>query len=431
MVNRRAQITAVLVVALTALAGASVVVVQPATKASSVVSAPRAERSVAADTTGPAVTITSRASADATSHDSDGGHGGSKPVGPMTGPPLPDGEPLVTDMVAMAVYCDDAGVVESACSYAYYKAYAEAYGVKASFVDIEALKVADRTFIPWCHHAYHSVGQAAPSLMTVTEALAISTPLCQAGYIHGVVQAWSTSVTPEEARVKADTLCAPLEVEGKSPMVPLCGHGLGHALAILHPLDVIAAATLCAPLHAEIAAGCLEGVIMEFAGKDLATTEIRAELGSAPKDSVTPAQRAELCVKIPESLRDHCYMRAFQLWDDVIEDGAAYSQRCEAGGTKQRLVNCGRAFGDFSFWTKDPLTIESSPEVLVARWEPCATLTNTVIADACRVGVVETLWRDEPIAGAPLTTVCPYFPAWGQEQCAEGEKLALTTRLIS
>ena len=170
---------------------------------------------------------------------------------------------------------------------------------------------------------------------------------------------------------------------------------------------------------------------MEFAGKDHTTVGIRAALDSAPKDSVTPTQRVELCVAIPESLRDHCYMRAFQLWDDVIDDGAAYSQRCEAGGTKLRLVNCGRAFGDFSFWMKDPLTIESSPEALVARWEPCATLTNTVIADACRVGVVETMWRDEPLVGAPLTTVCPYFPAWGQELCAEGENRALTARLIA
>lgn len=354
-------------------------------------------------------------------------------------PPPADELPVGTDspvdasttMAELTSWCEPEGLTGTDCSFAYWDDFTRTHGVRAAFDDIEALKAADRDFIPLCHHAYHAVGQTAPELFTVPEALDMSTPLCQAGYIHGVVQTWTSSVTPAEAREQAPVLCDPLRAaaDGES-LANLCAHGVGHALAIHFPGDIYGTADICAPLETSIAAACFEGILMEYAGKDHATVDIRAELGSVPADAMTDEIRATLCETVDARLQEHCYLKAFQLWDDIGRDAELFAQRCQAAPTEEAFKNCGRAFADMTFWDTWP-TIEDPPEEIAVTLAGCDVLADSVLVTACYEMMIQLLWRDEPLEGAPVETVCPGMPDWALASCEQGEELALLTRSIA
>lgn len=350
-------------------------------------------------------------------------------AGPATtAVPGSDTPPSTTDLPTTASirsWCETEGVDQVECTFKFFHDLTMNEGVPAAIETVEAMKVADRDFIPECHHAYHGVGQAGPELMSARDALLLSTPLCQAGYIHGVVQLWTTQVSAEELRVQSRDFCTVLRGAGRS-MEAFCGHGIGHALSLQFPTDIFDVADMCADTNG-IESACLEGAIMEFGGSDHVTSHIKDDLGVSPPDSLTQDQRERLCEVAQENMRDRCYQKIFMLWDDVWNDGPAFASRCERAEEQAHRDGCIRSYGEVSMYSSWPLDVTDPDDKLNAALAPCAELRED-LRGTCWEGLIETLWRDQPLEGAPRETICDVFPAEVLQACRNGEEAALIAR---
>lgn len=379
---------------------------------------------------GPARPVTASVTASVTAIDRgvvDGAASASSPVSPA---PLLDRDTEPRDdlptLATMASWCAGRDLDDDMCSYTFFADYAASHGIEESIGVVEEMKSAERDFIPLCHSAYHSIGQTAPTVMDASDALLLSTQACQAGYIHGVIQIWATQITAEELSVQAPEFCTPLRTPALDVMFPFCGHGLGHAISLRYPESISKVAQICEGTTG-VESPCLEGAIMEFGGSDHVTINIKEELGVDPTASLTQDQRENLCSWVPDLMRDRCWQKIFMLWSDVYDDGPAFVERCARADTPAHVTGCIRSFGELAFYEAAPLSVTDSPEELSAALEPCQALTNAMHT-TCYAGLIETLWRDEPLTGAPVDTVCPSLPNAAREGCVEGETAALIAR---
>ena len=308
------------------------------------------------------------------------------------------------ELAAIRQWCADKAVVDSECSFEYFtdkltSASDPRAAIKATIAEISALKLKDDLFIPECHHAFHAVGQAAPRLIGVIESLRATPDVeCQGGMVHGVVQTWSQEASDEEVERDYATLC---NEYATGNVRSFCAHGIGHAIAVHFPDDVLKTTMMCDKMYEyDTAEGCVTGTVMEFGGSDFVTVAISRSLGKTrAKDSVTEEQRMTLCQSLPERLQDACSEKVFQLFRDLMPEPEKLMKLCDALNVKSSVPmreNCGYSIGEVAVSAKGLVTIMDEDAKITDYYTPCTKIPSD-LADICTKGFIESLMRDVPL----------------------------------
>lgn len=116
-----------------------------------------------------------------------------------------------------------------------------------------------------CHAPMHALGQSAyKSSRSLSDALAVTNPVCQGGYQHGVFDAWGETLTPgspDLARLaQAAALC---DHAPAGDARYLCFDGFGHVAWRTGSTMVRAAQACLHSLTREGRLGCMAGIVMD------------------------------------------------------------------------------------------------------------------------------------------------------------------------
>lgn len=295
-------------------------------------------------------------------------------------------------------------MVDSECSFEYFNDILAKPGdplskIKSVINQISSLKIEDDLFIPECHHAFHAVGQSAPRMVGVKDAL-LATPdvECQGGMVHGVIQTWSQDSKSETIASDYSTVC---NVYPQGNLRAFCAHGVGHAIGVHFPENIIKTTLMCDAMYQyDTADGCVTGTIMEFGGSDFVTVEISKTLGKPrAKDSVTEQQKLDLCTSLPERLWEQCSYKVFQLFRDLMPKPDSLMVLCNHMGKTGReslRKNCAYSIGEVAVSAKGLVTILDSNERISDFFSPCMNIPSELLSD-CTRGFIETLMRDVPL----------------------------------
>lgn len=340
------------------------------------------------------------------------------------------------ELAAIRQWCADESVVDSECSFEYFTkklttASDPRVAIKSAIAEISALKLKDDLFIPECHHAFHAVGQAAPRLIGVVEALKATPDVeCQGGMVHGVVQTWSQESSDEEVARDYATLC---NTYATGNVRSFCAHGIGHAIGVHFPDDVLKTTMMCDKMYEyETADGCVTGTVMEFGGSDFVTVEISRSLGKTrAKDSVTEEQRLNLCPSLPERLQDACSQKVFQLFRDLMPEPEKLMKLCDAIDVKSSIPmreNCGYSIGEVAVSAKGLVTVMDDDTKIADYFAPCTKIPSD-LADVCTKGFIESLMRDVPLNNnRTYKNPCQALPASVGKACEAANESAKQAR---
>lgn len=326
------------------------------------------------------------------------------------------------------------GDYKTECTYKFWKQFAPLFGPVESFRAVTRERAAHPDFIPECHHAMHAIGQAAFTEYGSFAALRLSDSTCQGGYVHGVIQEWTLAYTGEE---QVATVCEPTKgIDGNDRTYSMCGHGLGHAVALRYPSSMTEAILVCERDASEaLRSACVTGAVMEFAGGDHVTLGLQAELASSPKDHVKPSDYISGCnaLKLPDT-RHACWSWQHMLVPDVEkENPSTYAKSCAGATDPSDFSVCVSRWAEYATYH---IGITSLRDPDIARkatkgFEGCAALSSDQeIVTNCQARLVENLWRDEPLASSQKS-FCPDMPERFRPACLAGEKQAETTRLAA
>lgn len=340
------------------------------------------------------------------------------------------------DLIVIRQWCVDRSVIDSKCAFEYFteklmSAADPRAGISAAIKEINSLKLKDDLFIPECHHAFHAIGQAAPKLIGVIDALKATPDVeCQGGMVHGVVQTWSLDSSDEEVKRDYATLC---NAYPTGNLRAFCAHGIGHAIGVHFPDDVLKTTMMCDKMFEyETADGCVTGTVMEFGGSDFVTVAISKALGKTrAKDSVTEEQRLELCPSLPERLQDACSEKVFQLFRDLMPEPENLMKICDALNVKSSIPmreNCGYSIGEVAVSAKGLVVIMDDDAKIADSFAPC-TKIPTDLADACTKGFIESLMRDVPLNNNRVyKNPCQALPAFVSKACEAANESAKNSR---
>lgn len=136
-----------------------------------------------------------------------------------------------------------------------------ASGAEASFAYAEKQMAQNSSFAHDCHPLLHDLGHEAYHYYgSFAAAMGHASEICDAGYVHGVVEEYFTS-TPHAADAIASS-CPAAAAEDLHEWQ--CFHGLGHGAMLISGEQVDAAIPLCERLSGSFAKGaCVNGAFME------------------------------------------------------------------------------------------------------------------------------------------------------------------------
>ena len=340
------------------------------------------------------------------------------------------------ELAVIRQWCADKAVIDSECSFEYFtdkltSASDPRAAIKATISEISALKLKDDLFIPECHHAFHAIGQAAPKLIGVIDSLKATPDVeCQGGMVHGVVQTWSLDSSDEEVKRDYATLC---NTYPTGNLRAFCAHGIGHAIGVHFPDDVLKTTMMCDKMFEyETADGCVTGTVMEFGGSDFVTVAISKALGKTrAKDSVTEEQRLALCPSLPERLQDACSEKVFQLFRDLMVEPENLMKLCDALNVKSSIPmreNCGYSIGEVAVSAKGLVTIMDEDAKITEYYTPCTKIPSD-LADICTKGFIESLMRDVPLNNNRVyKNPCQALPAFVSKACEAANESAKDSR---
>jgi len=340
------------------------------------------------------------------------------------------------ELAVIRQWCADEAVIDSECSFEYFTDKLTSSpdpraAIKAAIAEISALKLKDDLFIPECHHAFHAIGQAAPKLIGVIDALRATPDVeCQGGMVHGVVQTWSLDSSDEEVKRDYATLC---NTYPTGNLRAFCAHGIGHAIGVHFPDDVLKTTMMCDKMFEyETADGCVTGTVMEFGGSDFVTVAISRSLGKTrAKDSVTEEQRLKLCPSLPERLQDACSEKVFQLFRDLMPEPENLMKLCDALDVKSSIPmreNCGYSIGEVAVSAKGLVTIMDEDAKITEYYAPCTKIPSD-LADICTKGFIESLMRDVPLNNNRVyKNPCQALPVSVSKACEAANESAKSSR---
>lgn len=197
--------------------------------------------------------------------------------------------------------CQSASIETASCWEQYVTYVTNQRGVPAALTEIKQLSRRDHLVESECHQLTHTVGRTAfTKIGSAIDALKFTSPLCNSGYPHGVIEAAITALPPAELRKELPTFCAP---DGRYRPYSFdhhnCAHGVGHGIATQEKEDVFASTPYCDVLSDpwEVQS-CYGGVFMQKVIGDIngASSDAHAD------DPVWP------CDVVPAIQKDACYM---------------------------------------------------------------------------------------------------------------------------
>lgn len=324
------------------------------------------------------------------------------------------------------------GDYKTECTYKFWKQFAPLFGPLASFRAVVKERATRPDFIPECHHAMHAIGQAAFREYGSFAALRLSDSSCQGGYVHGIIQEWTLAFTGEE---QVATVCEPTKgINGDNRTYSMCGHGLGHAVALRFPTSYTEALRVCEKdASPELRSACATGVVMEFAGGDHVTLGLQAELASAPKNNLKPSDVASGCnvLKDAES-RNGCWGWHHMLVPDAEKKNpSTYAKNCEAASSVPAdYAICVSRWAEYATYHLGISSVRD-PEIgskITVGFEGCASLTEDAsIVEACQIRLVDNIWRDEPLT-SKVPSFCQSVSSKFRDVCLKGEAGSMETR---
>lgn len=317
---------------------------------------------------------------------------------------------------------------KTTCTYRFWTTFAPLFGPVASYRAVLKERENYPNYIQECHHAMHAIGQAAFSALGSYAALRLGDDSCQGGYVHGILQQWTLSGRGEDG---VQTVCLPTTPGSKA--YAMCGHGLGHAVALRYPTSLTQALKVCeqaAPK--DLIGACADGAVMEYSGKDHVTVGIQAVSASRPKDYVTEKDRYNACeVLTDDAGRRSCWEWVHMLIDDSKKDDpTTYAKLCEGATRKGDRDACLVRWVEKATYSvgivspRDPQVASKTLPV----FEGCEKLSkDRAVVLACQTQLVSNIWRDEPLS-SPATSFCPALPERFREGCVLGDARAAEVR---
>ena len=307
------------------------------------------------------------------------------------------------------------------CAYRFWTWAAPQLGSKKAYDIALQARLDDKEFSAECHHSMHAIGQYAFKELGSYTALKIGSELCQGGYQHGVVQQWTASGTGIE---EIPTLCDPV-VDTASHARAICGHGLGHAMALRMPESVTKALTTCETIMApDLRSPCVAGAVMEFSGKDHVTEGVQKSIGVVPSSYVTEEDRAGACeVLTTPIVRNVCWRWLHYMWDEeVSSDPSNYERFCRKASHQEDHDTCMATWAEWAAFhlgintVRDPKIVEKT-SVGFAGCEKLSTRKADI--DKCQILIVALIWQDEPLS-SETKSFCEDMEAKFQETCRLG-----------
>lgn len=323
----------------------------------------------------------------------------------------------------MLAWCNDKTPVKDhvSCAYRFWTwATPQLGSVKAYNTALQA-RIEDKKFSAECHHSMHAIGQYAFQELGSYTALKIGSELCQGGYQHGVVQQWTASGTGID---EIPTLCDPV-VDTVSRARAVCGHGLGHAMALRMPESMTQALKTCETIMAnDLKSPCVAGAVMEFSGRDNVTDGIRELIGVAPTSYVTDDDRVGACEVLTKAVvRNVCWKWLHYMWDvDVSSDPSNYENLCRKASHQADHDTCMSTWAEWAAFHLDINTVRDPKiaEKTSVGFAGCEKLSSRETdVRKCQILIVALIWQDEPLS-SETKSFCPAMAVKFQETCTLG-----------
>ena len=234
-----------------------------------------------------------------------------------------------------------------------------------------------------CHQLVHRIGRDAGAELGI-DAFEEGTPLCAAGYYHGVTEAIMDEIGAEEAIARATEVCAELrEADPHSADHYNCVHGMGHGFMRLYARDVFDSLHGCDAL----AEGwerekCYSGVFMENL----------AEVDNLDAEYLDPERPLYPCTEVARRYKPPCYDRqtTYALYINGT-DFAGVFELCETAENDFQSVCYAGLGGDAAAETK---LITDAEEQARARVRLCFQGRTFEARSNCVAGAVRVALRD-------------------------------------
>lgn len=323
----------------------------------------------------------------------------------------------------MLAWCGDKGPNKDhvSCAYRFWTWAAPQLGAIKSYDLVLQARIDDKQFSAECHHSMHAIGQYAFKELGSYTALKVGSELCQGGYQHGVVQQWTASGTGIE---EIPTLCDPV-VDTASHARAICGHGLGHALALRMPESMTLALQTCERIMADdLKSPCVAGAVMEFSGRDHVTDGVQKLTGNVPSSYVTADDRVDACEVLTTAIvRNVCWKWLHYMWDeDVSSDPSTYENFCRKASHQADHDTCMSTWAEWAAFhlgintVSDPKIAEKTSVGFVG-CEKLSSRENDV--RVCQSLIVALIWQDEPLS-SETKSFCKDVAVKFQETCKLG-----------
>jgi copper transport protein len=197
--------------------------------------------------------------------------------------------------------CIDAPIETASCWEQYFRYAATKRGVPKTIAEIRRTAAHDEIVKSECHQLTHTVGRTAYELFqSADRALEYTTPLCNSGYQHGVIEEAIARMTPDQLRVAVPNFCQPgVAYRAYSFDHHNCTHGIGHGIATHLKEDVFASTPYCEVLgDAWEVQSCYGGVFMQ---------KVIGDINGASSDEHT-SDPVWPCDVVPLIQKGACYL---------------------------------------------------------------------------------------------------------------------------
>jgi hypothetical protein len=241
--------------------------------------------------------------------------------------------------------CRKAAIETSECWQRYFSYVVDGRGPEAAIRQLRLTTKTSKIVLSECHQLVHTIGrQTFDKLNSAPASLKFSTPLCNSGFQHGVIEEAIARLAPDELRAELPTFCTPgAQYRAYSFDHHNCTHGVGHGIATQKKEDVFASTPFCEVLSDSWEVqSCYGGVFMQKVIGDINGSSSDDHLD----DPVWP------CDIVPDVQKGACYListgRVLRLVDYDWDKAFAICDNVEAG----YVVTCYESMGrDISGYT--------------------------------------------------------------------------------
>lgn len=291
-----------------------------------------------------------------------------------------------------------------------------------------------------CHDLVHRIGATATGTIGAVDALAVGDQLCDAGYVHGVVETFAATTSTQDYTAALGDLCTPYRPEPGAQdqttgpvgamVYAQCLHALGHGAGTVAGTDIDAATALCATLdrddpvvgidldgtEATASQVCAAGVFMVYLDRFKAWQH-QGGPAPRPEDVPAPDQLDGLCTTT--TYPQACYARAGDRWAATQPGNYPLMlERCAGSGAHQD--RCAASIGRWAL-----LDHRFDPDAAVGA---CDHTGDPALTVQCRIGIAETHAGLTRGFGDPFRSQCHHVTIADRDECHARERRAWDLR---